>query len=370
MIKMPNLFSLFKSSQPDRTPEQVFVLSSTRAEDVGGPAYLDDLLSSGLGSHGNHFLLRAGDQKMYDMWVFAVDSACSWALEDASAHLSLYLRRGRESSATVLFSMHNGSDVGKERRETYLTTVLRIDSEVRQSHTLSKAERNLHHTLGEADPSPIDRLRTIFPKLAIILCVLLFTLTPATFILISNHPPPPTPHLWMHWTTHASTGPKNQLQFTSPHPSYKSWAKQYNQEGVSPTSHFIRIDDQSMIPPHLIDATERKYQKWFANRYPEMRAIRDTGAFLNESFHAHPFRHEIPTDRFLHPAHCVMVLRRYVKAVQTKRHVCPRDIDVKHVAHCLDSLDGFVFVDGERGTEPVLVEGEEYTQPWLPNLCF
>lgn len=364
---MLNFFSFSNPSQTHRTLEQVFVLSSTSPEDFGGPAYLDDLISTGLGSHGNQFLLRAGNQKIYKMWVLAVDSACSWAIEDASAHLGLYLQRGRESSTTVLFSMHDVSDVGKEERGTYLATMMSIDSEACQPLVLSKEEQDLYHNFREADPSSHRPARMIFRKLAVFLCALVFILTPAAFLLASSHHSTSTPDLWMHWDTNGSEGLRNQLQFTSPHPDFQTWAKQ---NGKEDDSYFIRIDDQSMIPSHLIDDTERKYQKWFENRYPEMRAIRDTGAYLNASFHDHSSSYEIATDRFIHPAHCILVLRRYVTAKETGKHICPRDIEKKHIAHCLDSLDDFAFVDGERGTEPTYKESEVYTQPWLPNMCF
>ncbi|TLD39655.1 hypothetical protein E2P81_ATG00642 [Venturia nashicola] len=169
MAGIQNFFSFFKSLQANRTPDQVVVLSLNILEEFGGPAYLDDLLSAGLGSHGNQFLLRAGNQKIYQMWVFIVDDACSWTLEDASAHLSSYLQRGRESATTVLFSVHNVSDVSKEATQTYLTTVRVMDSKTCQSLMLPKEEQDLYHDFGDADPSSSRPKRAFFRTLAIIL---------------------------------------------------------------------------------------------------------------------------------------------------------------------------------------------------------
>ena len=169
----------------------------------------------------------------------------------------------------------------------------------------------------------------------------------------------PLGYAWKQWA-------QISTPFTSPHPDFMSWAKEAHRESAS---YYVRLDDRAMIPEHLVDGTERRYQIWFEKRYPEMREIRDSAAYLNESFHAHSSRHEIKSDRFFHPAHCILALRRYWQAKETGKHVCPRDIDHKHIAHCLDSLDDFAFVQGKRGEEPLLAD-VNWTQPWLPNACF
>jgi hypothetical protein len=47
---------------------------------------------------------------------------------------------------------------------------------------------------------------------------------------------------------------------------------------------FVRIDDQSMYPSYLVDESEIKYQKWFAQRYPEVERVRSNKEYLNSSF--------------------------------------------------------------------------------------
>jgi hypothetical protein len=62
-------------------------------------------------------------------------------------------------------------------------------------------------------------------------------------------------------------------------------------------------------------------------------------------------------------------LRRYWQAKETGKHVCPRDLDYAHIKHCFNVLDEFAFIDGPRGSEPVLPEVDT-TLPWLTNACF
>ncbi|KAL1983822.1 hypothetical protein VTN96DRAFT_9908 [Rasamsonia emersonii] len=179
--------------------------------------------------------------------------------------------------------------------------------------------------------------------------------------------------LWMHWNTSGSEGFRNQLQFTQPWQTFSDWIATTTARSSNinaNTEWFVRLDDQSMIPPELVDETEMRYQEWFRRRYPEMDRIRTSKDYLNRSFYENPFAVEIPIDQLFHPAHCILALRRYWQARETGRHVCPRDLDYKHVKHCLDSLDAFAFVEGPRGTTPEVPAVDQTTMPWLVNACF
>lgn len=62
---------------------------------------------------------------------------------------------------------------------------------------------------------------------------------------------------WLTWNTSHSIGLKHQLQFTKP------WSRfaEYFDEETDRQSWFVRLDDQSMVTPDLIDDTELKYQR-------------------------------------------------------------------------------------------------------------
>lgn len=171
--------------------------------------------------------------------------------------------------------------------------------------------------------------------------------------------------IWVRYDLRGSQGPKYQLQFT--HHNASSWAaKNPHQNG----EWAFRIDDQAMIPAHLMDEEEELYQRWFQDRYPEKNQIRLDQRYINDSFLGDPDQIKVPSDKQFHMAHCVRALRRYWQAKETGKHVCPRDIDYRHMKHCLDSMDEWAFPDGERGSIKPVVDSGTWKLIWETKVCF
>lgn len=88
---------------------------------------------------------------------------------------------------------------------------------------------------------------------------------------------------------------------------------------------------------------------------------------MNGTWLADPARDLVPVDDLFHFSHCVLALRRYIKAKQTGKHVCGRDIDEEHMHHCLDSFDWWAFPDGEMGQK---LENPKRPLWWRTKVCF
>lgn len=111
----------------------------------------------------------------------------------------------------------------------------------------------------------------------------------------------------------------------------------------------LRLDDQALMPVSLVDHHERRVQAWFAETFPILAHVRDSGDFLEPSFldfdgtssAGGPRR--IMISKQYHVAHCVTAWRRYLKALKSGRHVCPRDMDWHHLDHCTMQLEDLVY---------------------------
>ena len=177
--------------------------------------------------------------------------------------------------------------------------------------------------------------------------------------------------IYQRYDVSGSSGPRFQLQFS--YSNVSEWASKHpHTDG----QWFLRIDDQAMIPAELVDEEELRYQTWYQKRYPEMDQIRLSELYLDEEFLSDPKSILVPADETFHMSHCVLALRRYWQARETGRHVCPRDIDYKHVKHCLDALDEWAFPEGARGdvaaTASDPADGNKNTLRliWKTKVCF
>ncbi|KAK4249456.1 hypothetical protein C7999DRAFT_39439 [Corynascus novoguineensis] len=155
------------------------------------------------------------------------------------------------------------------------------------------------------------------------------------------------PRFWQRYALGSSSGPQLQLQFN--HHNVSAWEARYPEPNKE---WLVRIDDQAMIRPSLIDAHEMRYQRLFEQHYPEPDAIRLRGDYLKESFLSDPSAIQVPTDKEFHMAHCVLAVRRYWWAREIGKLVCPQDIDFKHMQHCLDALDMWEFPKVPRRSLP------------------
>lgn len=186
---------------------------------------------------------------------------------------------------------------------------------------------------------------------------------------LQSHRHASRPKIWVRYDIRGSKGPKYQLQFT--HHNVSDWDTPEKQHRYTSNSEWaLRIDDQAMIPMHLLTAEEERYQTWFRARYPEKELIRQQQLYLNQSFLSDPYAIQVLSDESFHTAHCVLALRRYWWAKESGMHVCPRDIDYRHIKHCLDSLDELAFPSGERG--PVVHDPEpaNIRLLWESKVCF
>ncbi|KAH7108708.1 hypothetical protein B0J11DRAFT_449538 [Dendryphion nanum] len=195
--------------------------------------------------------------------------------------------------------------------------------------------------------------------LGVLTCLLV-----ATFILRRDTPKEISDkfHTWIQYKTEGSSGPKYQLAINGKN------ASQWNAYVNDDTRQWaLRVDDQAIIPLELMDEEEKHYQEWFHKRYPEVRKITLDRDYLNETWLNSPSRDLVPVDEMFHFSHCVLALRRYVKAKRTGRHVCGRDLDEEHMNHCLDSFDWWAFREGERGDS---LENPKQPLWWRTKVCF
>lgn len=148
----------------------------------------------------------------------------------------------------------------------------------------------------------------------------------------------PTEMQWIRYPTPRSEGPRHQLEFN--HHNVSSWVAA---NPIAKDEYYIRLDDGCMFAPNLVDEQELRYQRLLEARYPELNDLRMQRKYLNEEFLGDPFAIQIKVDNAFHLGHCVLAIRRYWWARETGRHVCPKDIDFRHIRHCLDVFDSWVF---------------------------
>ncbi|KAF2120335.1 hypothetical protein BDV96DRAFT_460339, partial [Lophiotrema nucula] len=150
---------------------------------------------------------------------------------------------------------------------------------------------------------------------------------------------------WRAYDTTGSIGPEFELALEESNATEFTDLYIHNQ-----SEWFLRIDDQALVPAHLISAEERKYQTWLQTQYPTLNAIRLNQSYLNPDWLGSPAVNQVPVDDMFHFSHCVLALRRYIRAKDTGRHVCGRDIDDEHMRHCLAALDWWAFPGSGRST--------------------
>ncbi|CAI6277907.1 unnamed protein product [Periconia digitata] len=167
-------------------------------------------------------------------------------------------------------------------------------------------------------------------------------------------------HEFTEYSTEGSIGPYYQRHVTTENATQLA-------ESMQPGEWTLRIDDQAVIPTYLLDDEEAHYQKWFQNRYTEMNRIRTSGDHMNETWIGSEAIDNVPTDGVFHVAHCVLAVRRYVKAKESGHHVCGRDIDKEHFNHCMEVLDWWAYPEGRKGED---LHNENITFKWRTKICF
>lgn len=317
--------------------------------------------------HNSSLLLSVHEGKQFKLWLTQISDDSNLTFENMVDRTTDFISQSDSKSVCFTFQLDLDKEIISTSPDVYLLSILKISAcdqsyapaigwlatpQVLRTHVMKK--------LRQGSP-------WLFPlSLLVILLLIGIGILASIWVTPGNsHSDNSEAGFWLTWNTSQSIGLKNQLQFTKP------WARfvEYFDEETIRQPWFIRLDDQSMVAPDLIDDTELKYQRWFRERYPEVEKIKLNGDYLNESFWSNPYSVRVLTDPLFHPAHCLLALRRYWIARETGRHVCPRDIDYKHIQHCLDSLDDIFFVDPKKGPV-VTLEDSDNKMPWLVNACF
>jgi hypothetical protein len=328
------------------------------------------------------------DATKYLLWTLPVDEDARLSVHEAVEELSRFIHSSSEAYISLNFSM-GGSQL-KGNYITFLLVACRFSKHM--SHSLDVPDNlDVEHEdlegikpllsafqppwmklFGQQTYLPIHQIpktdekvrsgrrqplrKSLFIMTIALLLALLIYMATTLF---------PHQQLWKRYIIGKSVGPEYQLSLT--HLNVSAWKEnsKYNSDDWA-----LRIDDQSILPKALYNDNEDHYQHWFRNRYAEMEEIRQRQLYVNETFLSDPFSIQVPTDSLFHNAHCVLALRRYWWARESGRHVCPRDLDYKHIKHCLDTLDSLFFLGGTKGVvkqEPV---SEDRFLHWKTKVCF
>ncbi|KAL2060785.1 hypothetical protein VTL71DRAFT_9427 [Oculimacula yallundae] len=345
------------------------VLSSDNPSICSGPVDLSEVLqsTSATSTIEQRIVLQANNKDNFVLWLSTVAGKSPWTFQDGLKHATNFFHQSKNASTCFLYTAET-TGYGKETLpKTHFAAIMNIDCEESCSVDISFEEWRAIKAQQEIS---LHYRRPVFFSLRISILLVFAAILACTILLVCIsrqwNIEKEDGSLWFNWDVGSSQGLRHQLQFTTPWPSFYSW-----EEGSehANTEWFVRIDDQTMYPANLADESEMKYQRWFAQRYPEMEAIRSSKDYLNSSFHDSPLSLKIPVDLPFHTAHCVRVLRRYWVAKETGRHVCPRDLDHDHVEHCLKALEDIAFIEGPRGSLPPIPKIDD-TLEWLVSACF
>lgn len=327
---------------------QVRVVSSSASRIPCGPSYLADIIQDG--GQGEHFIIEAASGA-YLLVLTRTDAAghSPWSTDDALRFCTDAIQQST-SSAVCLFEDESSAPKSEEAfcpssssSSSSLVSLLSISD--RAAASVGSWPAGLS---TKKQQTWTIKLRQYRKKLLWLVLALVLVAAVATIAALHRS----SPAYWQRYDTRGSVGPQYQLQFD--HHNVSAWAARY----PSPNdAWFLRIDDQAMVPPELVDADELRYQRWFRARYPEADAVRLRGDYLQEGFLGDPSAIQVPADRAFHMAHCVLAVRRYWLARESGRHVCPRDIDYKHMKHCIDALDMWAFPEGPRRSLPPTMGG-------------
>lgn len=337
------------------------VISSSSCRNPAGPAFLEDVITCD-SVLPEQSIIDIPQRGMFILWTVPVSQShrSGWELDDALRHCFRFFYEFRgDSSTSFLFNLpkeKNNNNTAEENCPTTILVSIASPSAVAlDSVILSRSDRALlDRALAKQNDGHLKHWSRAFfrewpgvlkrrgPYFYILAAGVILTLV--VLIMVSSVASR-QPSIWQRYDTTGSVGPRYQLQFS--HHNVSEWAASH---AHGHGEWFLRIDDQAMIPADLLDDEERHYQAWFQRRYPEANQIRLNEDYLKESFLSDPSAIQVPADKQFHMAHCVLAVRRYWRARETGRHVCPRDIDYKHMKHCLDALDTWAFPKGPRGS--------------------
>ncbi|RDW59540.1 hypothetical protein BP6252_12627 [Coleophoma cylindrospora] len=354
----------------------IHIISSTVDQICSGPNDLETIITRCAATQTTaRALFTASNGFVCSLWISPSPDHSTIQFQDAIKQCEKWLASTMQISLVTLLSL-DGLETTTELKEnsnpSLFLVLAKYNGELEKSVLLPRHEsEELRETrqslLGTASSKPLNsrwninwhRARNYIVISIVFLVIALLSLFSA---LHKQHG-----DVWVRYDTHGSDGPQYQLQFD--HQNVSTWAESHLQE----REWFLRIDDQAMIPAELLDEEESRYQRWFQQRYPEMNEIRLQQDYVNSTFLADPYSIQVPSDYTFHMAHCVRAFRRYWQAKETGRHVCPRDIDYRHMKHCLDAMDEWAFIDGPRMStngEEMGPDADNIVLIWKTKVCW
>lgn len=323
----------------------VRIISSTSPDLRSGPSDVKEILCASCSGFGGYrTLIHMNDHGAFLIWTQEVFEPASWSLDQACTHVERQLRQ-QDAGATIVLCFNDSVEEKTARLKTFMISVLSLKAETAKSVTIPYQDRQaleeeLFESMGRR--STVHR-GYIKRNLAFIIAALILVIMGITLaaLPIVRRSTTKVNNVWLSWDLPKdSKGPKNQLQFTWPHPNFTTWSAE---NGRSVDDFYLRLDDQTMIPTEYVDDYELQYQDWYAKHYPWFAEIGDSKAYLNESYWRDTRSYPLAIDHEFHVAHCVLTMKRYWKARESNHHVCPRDINHNHISHCFGVLESYAF---------------------------
>lgn len=320
----------------------VRIISTTCSDLRSGPSDVKDILYASCGGpNGHRTIVQVNGICAFIIWTQEVFEPASWTMEQAHLHVDRHLRQQR-SEATIILYNSDSVDEKTAKYKTYMVSVLSLGSEAAQSVAISYQDRQAleENVLDNTSCHPKSQRAYIKRNLAFIVTALLIVVLVA---ILAAAPRTITTKndIWLSWDLPKdSKGPRNQLQFTWPHPNFTDWSSEHDR---SVDDFYLRLDDQTMIPNEYIEDFELQYQAWYAKHYPWFAEIGASRAYLNESYWRDSRSYPLAIDHEFHVAHCVLTMKRYWTARETNHHVCPRDVAHNHISHCFGVLESYAF---------------------------
>lgn len=356
--------------KPISSPGELFIYLVQHPEEdlVGSDLSLRELLSAPCEKSTNVFVFEPADKggNLFFLSTTRCGISTTNTLDDAMSTSQKFIAGTNPRQICFWFAPE-----GKENEiqgHAIMAVLSRYDQKV---SALLGLPLDLHENIT-SKARPPRRAKTLLHPAAVILSLIAGIIVLAICsikYLITNHPhqhphPRDAFHTWKMYDTSNSIGPAYQLSINGQNAS--TWTSYTSQNSQNWT---LRLDDQALIPAHLLDPEEAHYQSWFQKRYPEANQIRLNGDYMNETWLSDPqLVDQVPVDSMFHFSHCVLAIKRYVKAKETGRHVCARDVDYEHMKHCLDSLDWWAFPEeGKRGEG---LENPKREFWWRTKVCF
>jgi hypothetical protein len=353
------------SSSRNQSIHLIYASEETGVDSIGS---LEDLIDRPSPENAaSMFVIEAAGHGLFFLWTARVRTTSTNNLDDALTISQDFIRKARKGwHLSVMFNgehekMANAGDC------SILATLAKYDGALASSLGMPLVQRE---KIAEMRRSSKDgtwgtsllvslsfRFWCVLSVMACVLVVLALTVKH----YVAGDPYNPF-HSWIQYDTRGSNGPRYQLPLTSENAS--AWSSYINNDLGN---WALRVDDQALIPLHLMDDEEKHYQEWFQARYPEVNQIRLNHNYISDTWLGSNATDEVPVDDMFHFSHCVMAVKRYIKAKETGRHVCGRDVNTEHMKHCLAALDWWAFSDGKRGDT---VPNPKRPFGWRTKVCF